>query len=171
MCSTVTFHRWDGRHLCRLNIYWYFGAASELRVGFCTSKTGLPPHPPTPPPPPPSPNPTPVVFLLTDHFKVVPQLQFFIVPLFILDICFVIICSSSFLLLVPWEACASWFWHFLGIVTYFWGILTCIWTSNISTSYMTISTYTQITAIFRMENISTVINCGAIETIFITWKN
>ena len=26
--------------------------------------------------------------------------------------------SLNFLLLVPWEICASWLWHFLGIVTY-----------------------------------------------------
>ena len=31
---------------------------------------------------------------------------------------FFIICSSSLLLLVPWEGCASWLWRFLGIFTY-----------------------------------------------------
>ena len=33
-------------------------------------------------------------------------------------VCFVIICSSSFLILVPREECASWLWHFRGTFTY-----------------------------------------------------
>ena len=34
------------------------------------------------------------------------------------DVCFVLVCSSSFLVLVPRESCASWLWYFLGISTY-----------------------------------------------------
>ena len=38
---------------------------------------------------------------------------------FICGICCVIICSSS-LLLVPWEGCTSWLWHFLGMTLTLW---------------------------------------------------
>ena len=84
MCFTVMFHRWGRGPLCRPDIHLVFGAASELRVRFCTSKTGLRP---------PSPLPHPAIF--PDHSK------FMYISSFI---CYVNICSSSLLLLVPWEA-------------------------------------------------------------------
>ena len=51
---------------------------------------------------------------------------------FICGVYFVIICSSSLLLLVPREDCASCLWHFLGIIT-----KTCLskYTENFTTKY------------------------------------
>ena len=37
---------------------------------------------------------------------------------FLRGVCFVLICSSALLLLVPQKGCASWLWHFLGTFTY-----------------------------------------------------
>ena len=58
-----------------------------------------------------------------DHSKAVPQLQFFFICQsncgFICGVCFVLSCSSSLLLLVPWKDCASWLWKFLGTLKYF----------------------------------------------------
>ena len=58
----------------------------------------------------------------TDSFKVVPLLQFFclcasVFVAFVLSF-FLCVCVSSLLLLVPRKVCASWLWHFLGILTY-----------------------------------------------------
>ena len=67
--------------------------------------------PPSPPPPPP---PTPVVFFPFQGGSSVAVLSLCIGG-FIYGVCVVLICSSSFLTLVPPEGCASWLWHFLDI--------------------------------------------------------
>ena len=52
-----------------------------------------------------------------DRSKAVLLLLFFVCG-FICGVCFVLICSSSLLLLMPWEGCESRLWHYLGIFTY-----------------------------------------------------
>ena len=54
---------------------------------------------------------------------------------FVCDVCVVLICSLSLLLLVPREGCASWLWHFLVLITYdftkdrSWPVLLLWWSS------------------------------------------
>ena len=45
--------------------------------------------------------------------------QFFFASVISCDVCSVLICTSSLLLLVHREGYASWLWHFLGMFTYF----------------------------------------------------
>ena len=86
-----------------LNIYWIFRPLH-------------PPYPPPPPPPPPHTHTHTFNNFRTDRSWAVPLLQsvFFVCASVV---CFVIICSVSLLLLVPWADCTSWLWHFLGTFT------------------------------------------------------
>ena len=76
------------KHTC-IFVFW---SSIRLKVKFRTSKTGLS-----------------RVFVSTDRSEAVPLLHFFLflcVGGFICGVCFVIVCSSSVLLLVLQEDCA-----------------------------------------------------------------
>ena len=81
-------------------MYLYIGAASELRVRFRASEIGLS---------------LPVVFLLAVPRRFHYCSSSLCVGGFISGTCYIIICSSSLLLLVPLEGFASLLWHFLAI--------------------------------------------------------
>ena len=102
---TVMFQSGERVPLCGHNIYWRFGAASELRASFWASKTSLILTPPQP-----------SKWFSYWSFQGGSSVAALCLCdcVFIYDVCVILFCYSSLRPLVARKGCASWLWLFGG---------------------------------------------------------